>query len=70
MGQFNRATSKIHEMPIATARMECAETHTHTHKISNETLNVNGLTRVVNLSVAAGQLGSGSQQSCQNSAAA
>lgn len=32
--------------------------------------NVNGQTRVINLSVAAGQLRSVSQQSCQNSAAA
>lgn len=34
-----------------------------------KTLDVNGLMAVVNLPVAAGQLGSGGQQSCQNSAA-
>lgn len=73
VGQFNTATSKIHGMAIATARMEprgvSVQRHTHTHEITNETLNVNGLTRVINLSVAAGQQGSASQQSCQNSAA-
>lgn len=34
-----------------------------------KTLDVNGLMAVVNLPLAAGQLGSGGQQSCQNSAA-
>ena len=72
MRQFNTATSKIHGMAIATAkngapRRDSAEMHTH--KITNETSNVSGLTRVINLSAAAGQLGSGSQRTCQNRAA-
>lgn len=43
--------------------------HTCREKITNEMLNVNGPTRVINLSVATGQLGSSSKQSCQNTAA-
>lgn len=43
--------------------------HTHTNQqITNETRNVNGRTGAINLSVAAGQQGSGSRPSCQNGA--
>lgn len=71
-GQFNTATAEYMERQLlrpewSPAVWVCRDTHTH--KITNETVNVNGLTRVINLSVAAGQQGSASQQSCQNSAA-
>lgn len=70
--QFNTATSKkkkkkkIHRMTNVGDSVQGDE-HTPTHtQITNETLNVNGRTRAINLSAAAGQQGSGSRPSCQN----